>query len=118
MEKAYNIKKTAQNGQNNPVIAAVKGEQTALHGVDKSKNHRLELDGHELISVWGVKGVPTFGEREMKIVLDGEYLLVTGQGLEIKLLDLEKGQLIAKGYVTGMKYSSGGEKGVWKKIFK
>ncbi len=84
-----------------------------------NRNHRVEIDGHQLISIWGVKSVPTFGDKEVKIQLDGEMLVLSGQNLEIKLLDLEKGQLIVKGYVTGLKYtSSSTEKGVLKKIFK
>ncbi len=118
MEKVYLNEKQAIKSPSNTLSSGVKAENNSSSTVEKSKNHRIELDGHQLISVWGVKGVPTFGAKEIKIQLDGEALSVTGQNLEIKLLDLEKGQVIAKGYVNGLRYSSTGEKGVLKKIFK
>lgn len=118
MEKVYLNEKQAIKSPSNTLSSGAKAENNSSSTVEKSKNHRIELDGHQLISVWGVKGVPTFGDKEIKIQLDGETLSVTGQNLEIKLLDLEKGQVIAKGYVNGLRYSSTGEKGVLKKIFK
>ncbi|MBR2485824.1 MAG: YabP/YqfC family sporulation protein [Clostridia bacterium] len=70
-------------------------------------HHKVELDNHSLLSVTGVKGVPTFSDKEIKVLLKDENMLVSGQNLEIKLLDLERGNLVATGFVTGLKYSSG-----------
>ena len=81
--------------------------------------HKVELDNHSLLSVTGVKGVPTFSDKEIKVMLKDENMLVSGQNLEIKLLDLERGNLVATGFVTGLKYSSGNvETGVLKRLFK
>lgn len=81
--------------------------------------HKVELDNHSLLSVTGVKGVPTFSDKEIKVLLKDENMLVTGQNLEIKLLDLDRGNLVATGFVTGLKYSSGNvETGVLKRLFK
>ena len=82
-------------------------------------HHKVELDNHSLLSVTGVKGVPTFSDKEIKVLLKDENMLVSGQNLEIKLLDLERGNLVATGFVTGLKYSSGNvETGVLKRLFK
>ena len=82
-------------------------------------HHKVELDNHSLLSVTGVKGVPTFSDKEIKVMLKDENMLVSGQNLEIKLLDLERGNLVATGFVTGLKYSSGNvETGVLKRLFK
>lgn len=82
-------------------------------------HHKIELDNHSLLSVTGVKGVPTFSDKEIKVMLKDENMLVSGQNLEIKLLDLERGNLVATGFVTGLKYSSGNvETGVLKRLFK
>ena len=116
MEKVYLNEKHTSKTSASTLSSGAKDDAESISILEKNKNHRVELDGHQLISVWGVKGVPTFGDKEMRIILDNESLFVTGQNLEIKLLDLEKGQIIAKGYVTGLKYSSGGEKGVLKKM--
>ena len=119
MEKVYINEKQAIKSPNSTSQKVVTSGSTSSAPVEKSRNHRLELDGHQLLSVWGVKRVPAFGDKEIKIQLENESLLVTGQDLEIKLLNLDQGQVIAKGYVTGLKYSSGGvEKGFLKRIFK
>lgn len=119
MEKVYISEKQTIKSPSSPSENVVKADVNRSSIIENGKNHRLELDGHQLLSVWGIQAVPAFGDKEVKILLDGETLTITGQNLEIKLLDLEKGQLIVKGYVTGMRYSSsGGEKGVLKKIFK
>lgn len=119
MEKVYINEKQAIKSPNSTSQKVVTSGSTSSAPVEKSRNHRLELDGHQLLSVWGVKGVPAFGDKEIKIQLENESLLVTGQNLEIKLLNLDQGQVIAKGCVTGLKYSSGGvEKGFLKRIFK
>ena len=82
-------------------------------------HHKVELDNHSLLSVTGVKGVPTFSDKEIKVMLKDENMLVSGQNLEIKLLDLDRGNLVATGFVTGLKYSSGNvETGVLKRLFK
>ena len=124
MEKTNNFTKSSQNSSKiitasvqNKFVSAESATQSTK-STDNTRNHRIEIDGHQLISIWGVKGVPTFGDKEVKIQLDGETLFLSGQNLEIKLLDLEKGQLTVKGYLTGLKYTSSVEKGVLKKIFK
>jgi sporulation protein YabP len=100
-------------------ISNSKQQKTEESSANKSV-HRLELDNHKLLSVSGVKGVPVFNDKEVKVVLDGETLSVSGQNLEIKLLDLDTGKLLVGGYVTSLKYSSssGGEGGFIKKLFK
>jgi sporulation protein YabP len=94
-------------------------QQKAEESSANKSVHRLELDYHKLLSLSGVRGVPVFNDKEVKVVLDGETLSVSGQNLEIKLLDLDTGKLLVGGYVTSLKYSSsGGEGGIIKKLFK
>ena len=119
MEKVNNYVKSTIKTPTDAVSHVAKPENLAFATNGSVKNHRLELDGQQLLSVSGVKGVPTFGDKEIKIQLDGQILVATGHNLEIKLLDLEKGQMIAKGVVTGLRYTTGSvEKGLLKKIFK
>jgi sporulation protein YabP len=119
MEKVNNYVKSTIKTPTDAVSHVAKPENLSFSTNGSVKNHRLELDGQQLLSVSGVKGVPTFGDKEIKIQLDGQILIATGHNLEIKLLDLEKGQMIAKGVVTGLRYTTGSvEKGLLKKIFK
>lgn len=101
-------------------VSTLQGGAKPTKQEDKSDiRHKVELDNHSLLSVTGVKGVPTFSDKEIKVMLKDENMLVSGQNLEIKLLDLERGNLVATGFVTGLKYSSGNvETGVLKRLFK
>lgn len=113
MERSSNLSFADKNSSG-------KQQKTEDTSAVKNKNHSVELDNHKLLSVSGVKMVPLFNDKELKIVLDGETLTTTGQNLEIKLLDLDTGRLIVSGYVTGLKYSSSSsnEGGFIKRLFK
>lgn len=87
--------------------------------LDKNKNHRLELDNHKLLSVSGVKSVPTFTDKGLVVELADETLTVSGRDLSVKRLDVETGDLLIAGYVTALKY--GGtvrDGGIIKKLLK
>lgn len=81
--------------------------------------HKLSLDSHKLLSVSGVKNVPTFTEKGISIGLDGEKLEIIGRDLQITHLDVDAGTLSVTGYVTAMKYVSGDPAGGFiKKLLK
>ena len=71
-----------------------------------SKPHSLQLAEHRLLTVTGVKAVPTFTDKLIVIELDGETLSVTGHDLTVRGLDLDSGRFSAAGYVTSMRYST------------
>ncbi|MBQ3755261.1 MAG: hypothetical protein II867_03790 [Clostridia bacterium] len=71
-----------------------------------SSPHKLELDHLHGASMTGVYAVPTFTDKAVTIKLKNETLLVTGQNLEIKVLDIENGKLTLAGQVTSLKYSA------------
>ena len=79
-----------------------------------AKPHSIQLAEHRLLTVTGVKSVPTFTDK-----LEGESLTVTGHDLVVKGLDLDGGRLAASGYVTSMRYSTApAPSSVIKRIFK
>lgn len=81
--------------------------------------HSIRLDEHRLLTVTGVKGVPTFTDKIIEIDLEGESLTVTGHDLSVKGLDLDTGRLGASGYVTSMRYSTApAPSSVIKRIFR
>lgn len=85
----------------------------------KTSPHSLQLAEHRLLTVTGVKGVPTFTEKLIEIELEGESLTVTGHDLAVKGLDLETGRFSAAGYVTAMRYSTAASpSSVIRRIFK
>lgn len=106
------------------VRSADSGRQTMSDSNQKEtkkpvRPHSLQLAEHRLLSVSGVKAVPTFTDKLIEIELEGESLVVTGHDLTVKGLDLETGQFNASGYVTSMKYSSAvAPSSIIRKIFK
>lgn len=120
-ERSQNLQNSfAEKKSTSSNVSTLQGGAKPTKQEDKGDiRHKVELDNHSLLSVTGVKGVPTFSDKEIKVMLKDENMLVSGQNLEIKLLDLERGNLVATGFVTGLKYSSGNvETGVLKRLFK
>lgn len=84
-----------------------------------AKAHSLQLSEHRLLTVTGVKAVPTFTDKLITVELDGETLSVTGHDLVVKGLDLETGRFSAAGWVTSMRYSTAPDPSSFlKRIFK
>ena len=83
------------------------------------KAHSLQLSEHRLLTVTGVKAVPTFTDKLITVELEGETLSVTGHDLVVKGLDLETGRFSAAGWVTSMRYSTAPDPSSFlKRIFK
>ena len=84
-----------------------------------AKAHSLQLSEHRLLTVKGVKAVPTFTDKLITVELEGETLSVTGHDLVVKGLDLETGRFSAAGWVTSMRYSTAPDPSSFlKRIFK
>lgn len=90
-------------------------ENSTFENKEKNQNakrpHKLTLDNHRLLSVSGIKSVPTFTDKGISIELDAERLDVIGRDLSVKNLDVEAGTLTVDGYVTALKYGGKGSGG-------
>jgi sporulation protein YabP len=79
-----------------------------VHTVDERRinalRHQLVLAERERLTIDGVLHVESFDEKE--IVLDTELggLVIEGEELHIKELNLEKGNLLVSGYVRSVEY--------------
>ena len=69
-----------------------------------SLRHQLVLVERERLTLDGATHVESFADRE--IVLDTELggLIVQGEELHIKELNLEKGNLLVNGYIRSVEY--------------
>ncbi|MBR4801081.1 MAG: sporulation protein YabP [Clostridia bacterium] len=67
--------------------------------------HKLELDRNHGASMTGVYAVPTFTDKSAIVKLKDETLTVSGQNLEIKILDVENGKLTISGTINSLRYS-------------
>ncbi len=81
--------------------------------------HKLELDHERAMSMTGVKDVPVFTDKNITDRLENETLLVTGQNLAVKTLDIENGKLQVTGRVFSLRYTSqAAPTSIIKRIFK
>lgn len=102
MDFSNNKTSIDKNGIKAPT-SAVAGVKTANA---EQKGHKLELDHERAMSMTGVRDVPVFTDKNLTVRLDNETLLVTGQNLAVKTLDIESGKLQVTGRVFSLKYTS------------
>ncbi|MCD7867621.1 MAG: sporulation protein YabP [Clostridiales bacterium] len=68
--------------------------------------HRLTLEKRMSGTVTGVRDVSSFDEKEILLLTEEGKLLVKGEGLHVKQLDLEKGEVWLEGCVDSLQYIS------------
>ena len=66
--------------------------------------HRLTLNDRRQLTVTGVTEVVSFDENAVLLRTDLGELLVQGNGLQLRQLSLEGGQVAVDGTVTAMSY--------------
>lgn len=66
--------------------------------------HQLTLVDREELSVEGVENLGSFDEKEVVMETEQGVLTVRGEGLNIKQLNLEKGNIIVEGMVKSLAY--------------
>lgn len=126
MEFSNADKSNNKNGQITPVNARslsftdVKSTPTAAAKPPAERaGHKLELDPERAMSMTGVRDVPVFTDKNITIRLANETLLVTGQNLAVKTLDVENGKLQVTGRVFSLRYTTQtAPTSVIKRIFK
>lgn len=66
--------------------------------------HQLSLIDREEMTVEGVANLGSFDEREIVMETEAGMLSIKGEGLNIKHLNLEKGNIIIEGNVKSIAY--------------
>lgn len=66
--------------------------------------HQLVLAERERLTLDGVVHVDSFDDREIVLETELGGLLVQGEDLHIKELNLEKGNLLVSGYIQSVEY--------------
>lgn len=97
----------------------VRAEGTHQPGRHK---HQFSLRNRELLQMEGVLNVDSFDNEEVVIETEGGGLIIRGEQLHIKELNLEAGSLQLTGLVHSMQYVGEGfarkGRGVLGKLFK
>lgn len=68
--------------------------------------HRLSLDDRKSGAMTGVRDVSSFDEKEILLLTAEGKLLIKGEQLHVKRLNLEKGEVDIEGRVDSLTYLS------------
>ncbi|CVK18794.1 sporulation protein YabP [Sporomusa sphaeroides] len=66
--------------------------------------HQLTLVDREELAVDGVSSLGSYDEKEVVMETEQGILTITGEGLNIKQLNLEQGNIVIEGTVKGLTY--------------
>jgi len=109
-------------------FASFEGGEGMLRDLDDKKlvrgrSHSILMENRQKVTITGVEDVDSFDEASVLLVTDLGYITLHGMDLHISKLNLEEGQLIVEGDITGLEYSDhegfGGKGGgFFKKMFK
>lgn len=84
--------------------------------------HQISLVEREKLSIDGVVNVESFDDREVILETDLGGLIIQGEELHIRELNLESSNLIVDGYVQSLEYTGDSlgkrGKGLLAKLFK
>lgn len=69
-------------------------------------SHKLMLENRQGGTVTGVRDVSSFDEKEILLVTEAGKLLIKGEQLHMKRLNLEKGEVDLEGKVDSLTYLS------------
>lgn len=81
-------------------------------------NSKLTLENRKKLNLTGVEKAISSNEQNMIFMVNGSKVYISGQGLHIEKLDVESGMLELDGVVDCIKYSTGGNKNMFKRLFK
>lgn len=89
----------------------------------KVKRQEIRMLNRKLLEISGVLGVESFDSEEFLLETECGFLVIKGQNLHIKNLNLEQGLVAIEGLISDMMYvdgsgSSGKSKGWLGKLFK
>lgn len=85
--------------------------------------HNLTLKNRSVLQVNGVIDIENFNDQTVTAYTQDESLVITGENLHIKKLNLEQGELLLKGKISSLSYTGEGKnsankRNIFSKIFK
>lgn len=80
--------------------------------------HKLQLSGRQNLTMTGVTEVVSFEENAVVLQTSMGTLIVQGQGLQLKTLSLDGGQVAVDGTVSALIYEEPRQGGLWGRLFR
>ncbi len=88
----------------------------------RQKEHDLKLNNRKKLEITGVKDVDSFDTEEFLLETTMGFLVIRGENLHMKNLDVDEGKLTIQGRIETFSYiddyQSGKAKGFFSKLFK
>ena len=78
--------------------------------------HKLQLSERQKLTMTGVTEVVSFDENAVVLQTSLGTLLIQGQGLQLKTLSLEGGQVAVDGTVTSLTYEEPRQDGLFRRL--
>lgn len=88
---------------------------------DANPYHNVILKDRKILEVSGVKQIDSFDNKEFLMETSQGWMLVEGNELILGKLDTERGEVVIKGFVDGIKYLANkrnDKEGMLGKLFK
>lgn len=76
----------------------------ALDNKTPKWRHQLTLVDREELVIDGVVSLGSYDEKEIAMETEQGVLMIKGEGLNIKQLNLEQGNIVVEGTVKGLSY--------------
>lgn len=80
--------------------------------------HKLQLSERQKLTMTGVTEVVSFDENAVVLQTSLGTLLIQGQGLQLKTLSLDGGQVAVDGTVTSLTYEEPRQDGLFRRLFR
>lgn len=71
-------------------------------------DHSLMLVNRSKLNLTGINNVNTFDEDQILLETDTGFLVVSGEGLHVTMLNLDEGKVTLEGTVASMEYKAQG----------
>ena len=80
--------------------------------------HKLQLNERRNLTMNGVTEVVSFEETAVVLQTSLGTLIVQGEGLQLKTLTLEGGQVAVDGHICALSYEEPQQSGGWRRLFR
>lgn len=80
--------------------------------------HKLTLNERKSLTMTGVAEVVSFDETAVELQTSLGTLVVQGQGLKLKTLTPEGGQMTVEGQISALSYEESRDGGFWQRLWR
>lgn len=75
--------------------------------ISSSKNGNIIIENRKKFTASGVKDVESFLPEKIVLITEDANLTVTGNGMKVKSLSVQNGDVVIEGEINGCVYSKG-----------